>query len=194
MPQIKLLLPSSFFVFSLQTAIMPSIKARFPQIKALVLDVDGVLTDGSIVVTTQGEEHRIMNTKDGYALSHAAKVGFPVWVISGGRSEGVAIRLKRLGLVEVHIGIENKVSLLHKLMHKYDIKPAELMYMGDDLPDHEPMTVAGIAACPQDAVEEIKAIADYIVPVDGGKGCVRHLLRELLQMQGKWFASNATSA
>jgi len=173
---------------------MSSIKARFPQIKVVVLDVDGVLTDGSIVVTNSGEEHRIMNTKDGFALSHAAKVGFPVWVISGGKSEGVAVRLKRLGLLEVHIGIDNKLSLLHKLMHKYDIKKEELLYMGDDLPDFAPMQMAGIAVCPQDAVPEIKAIAHYIVPIDGGKGCVRMLLREVLQMQGKWFISNALSA
>jgi 3-deoxy-D-manno-octulosonate 8-phosphate phosphatase (KDO 8-P phosphatase) len=173
---------------------MSSIKARFPQIKAVVLDVDGVLTDGSIVVTTNGEEHRIMNTKDGYALHHASKVGFPVWVISGGKSEGVAVRLKRLGLTEVHLGVENKLSILHKLMNQYDIKKEELLYMGDDLPDYDAMQMAGIAVCPQDAVPEIKAIAHYIVPIDGGRGCVRHLLRELLQMQGKWFVSNAFSA
>lgn len=172
---------------------MSSIKARFPQIKAVVLDVDGVLTDGSIVVTTNGEEHRIMNTKDGYALHHASKVGFPVWVISGGKSEGVAVRLKRLGLTEVHFGVENKLSIIHKLMNQYDIKKEELLYMGDDLPDYDAMQMAGIAVCPQDAAPEIKAIAHYIVPIDGGRGCVRHLLRELLQMQGKWFVSNALS-
>ncbi|MFN3528308.1 MAG: KdsC family phosphatase [Bacteroidia bacterium] len=173
---------------------MSSIKARFSKIKAVVLDVDGVLTDGSIVVTTAGEEHRIMNTKDGYALNHAALQQFPVWVISGGLSEGVGIRLRRLGLTEVHLGIKNKLVLLGQLMAQYGFKAEELLYMGDDLPDYACMKLCGISACPQDAAPEIRELADYVVPVDGGKGCVRHLLREVLLMQEKWFQSNATSA
>jgi 3-deoxy-D-manno-octulosonate 8-phosphate phosphatase (KDO 8-P phosphatase) len=79
-------------------------------------------------------------------------------------------------------------------MHQYDIRKEELLYMGDDLPDFDAMQMAGIAACPQDAAPEIKAISDYIIPIDGGKGCVRMLIREVLQMQGKWFVSNALSA
>lgn len=173
---------------------MSSVKAKFGSIKAVILDVDGVLTDGSIVVTTTGEEHRIMNTKDGYALNHAARQGFPVWVISGGLSEGVGVRLRRLGLTEVHLGVKNKFELLEKLMQQHGFRANELLYMGDDLPDFACMQMCGISACPQDAAPEIRELADYVVPVDGGKGCVRHLLREVLLMQNKWGQGDAISA
>lgn len=173
---------------------MASIKAQFSRLKAVVLDVDGVLTDGSIVVTAQGEENRIMNTKDGFALNHAAKVGFPVWVISGGKSPGVAARLHRLGLKEVHLGIDNKLEVLQTLLVQNNISANEVLYMGDDLPDYHCMKTVGIAACPADSAPEIKAMAHYIVPVDGGKGCVRHLLREVLLAKDLWFVSDAISS
>lgn len=172
---------------------MASVKDKFRLIKAIVLDVDGVLTDGSIVVTTTGDENRIMNTKDGFALHHASKIGFPIWVISGGKSPGVGIRLSRLGLKEIHLGAEDKLSILNQLMEKYGLNIDEILYMGDDLPDLACMNSVGLSACPQDAVSEIKAIASYIVPLDGGKGCVRQLIQEVLQMQGKWFVSDAQS-
>ena len=173
---------------------MASIKAQFSRLKAVVLDVDGVLTDGSIVVTAQGEENRIMNTKDGFALNHAAKVGFPVWVISGGKSPGVATRLHRLGLKEVHLGIDNKLEVLQTLLVQNNINASEVLYMGDDLPDYHCMKTVGIAACPADSAPEIKVMAHYVVPVDGGKGCVRHLLREVLLAKGLWFVSDAVSS
>lgn len=173
---------------------MASIKAQFSRIEVVVLDVDGVLTDGSIVVTAQGEENRIMNTKDGFALNHAAKMGFPVWVISGGKSPGVATRLQRLGLKEVHLGIDNKLETLESLLSQNNIKKENVLYMGDDLPDYHCMHTVGIAACPADSAPEILAIAQYVVPVDGGKGCVRHLLREVLLAKGLWFVSDAVSS
>lgn len=173
---------------------MASIKAQFSRIEVVVLDVDGVLTDGSIVVTAQGEENRIMNTKDGFALNHAAKMAFPVWVISGGKSPGVATRLHRLGLKEVHLGIDNKLETLESLLSQNNIKKENVLYMGDDLPDYHCMHTVGIAACPADSAPEILAIAQYVVPVDGGKGCVRHLLREVLLAKGLWFVSDAVSS
>lgn len=173
---------------------MASIKAHFSRLQVVVLDVDGVLTDGSIVVTAQGEENRIMNTKDGFALNHAAKVGFPVWIISGGKSPGVATRLHRLGLTEVHLGIDNKLEALESLLAQHNISKENVLYMGDDLPDYHCMKAVGIAACPADSAPEIKAIANYVVPVEGGKGCVRELLREVLLAKGLWFVSDAVSS
>jgi 3-deoxy-D-manno-octulosonate 8-phosphate phosphatase (KDO 8-P phosphatase) len=172
---------------------MASVKDKFRLIKAIVLDVDGVLTDGSILVTSTGDENRIMNTKDGFALHHASKIGFPIWVISGGKSPGVGMRLSRLGLKEIHLGIENKLGTLNSLMDKYDLKSHDLLYMGDDLPDLACMNSVGISACPQDAVPAIKAAASYVVPIDGGKGCVRQLIEEVLHTQGKWYVSDAQS-
>ncbi len=170
-----------------------NVKAAFHAIKAFVLDVDGVLTDGSILVTNEGEEHRIMHTKDGYAIQHAVKQGFLVCIITGGKSAGVALRLKRLGAQEIHIGIDDKKSVLAGLMTRHGLRPEQVVYMGDDLPDIHAMPLAGLIACPADAVPEISAISHYHSPFAGGKGCVRDLLEQVLRLQGKWHASEVTS-
>ncbi len=171
-----------------------NIKAAFHPIKAFVLDVDGVLTDGSILVTNTGEEHRIMHTKDGYAIQHAVKQGYFVFVITGGKSEGVALRLQRLGAQEIHLGIHDKKAVLATLMTRYGLQPEQVVYMGDDLPDLAAMPLAGLIACPKDAVPEIKAIAHYHSPFDGGKACVRDLIEQVLRLQGKWHASDVSSS
>lgn len=171
-----------------------NIKAAFHPIKAFVLDVDGVLTDGSILVTNAGEEYRVMNTKDGYALQHAVKQGYLLFIITGGKSEGVAIRLQRLGAQEIHIGIHDKKLVLAELMTRYGLHPEQVVYMGDDLPDLHAMPLAGLIACPSDAVPEIKAIAHYHSPFAGGKGCVRDLVEQILRLQGRWHASEVSSS
>lgn len=170
-----------------------NIKAAFQPIKAFVLDVDGVLTDGSILVTNTGEEHRMMNTKDGYAIQHAVKQGYFVFVITGGKSEGVALRMQRLGAQEIHLGIHDKKALLASLILRYGLLPEQLVYMGDDLPDLHAMPLAALIACPADAVPEIKAIAHYHSPFAGGKGCVRDLIEQILRLQGKWHVSDVSS-
>lgn len=171
-----------------------NIKAAFPSIKAFVLDVDGVLTDGGILVTTTGEEYRVMNTKDGYAIQHAVKEGYFVFVISGGKSEGVALRLQRLGAQEIHMGIHDKKTVLATLLTRYGLAAEQVVYMGDDLPDLTAMPLAGLIACPADAVPEIKAIAHYHSSFSGGKGCVRDLIEQVLRLQGKWYASEVSSS
>lgn len=171
-----------------------NVKEAFRHINTFVLDVDGVLTDGSILVTNQGEEYRVMHTKDGYALQHAVKCGYRIIVISGGKSAGVLLRLQRLGITEVHLGIHDKKTLLSSLMERFGLQPNEMIYMGDDLPDLPAMPLAGIIACPSDAVPEVKAIAHYHSPFAGGTGCVRDLIEQVLRLQGKWHLSNTTSA
>ncbi len=153
---------------------------------AIVLDVDGVLTDGSLLVTDHGDELRIMNIRDGYALQLAVKRGLTVAVISGGHSKGVIHRLNRLGVAYVLMGVEDKPAALRQLASALKMNLATTVYMGDDLPDLEVMQLCGIPCCPADAATEVKAIARYCSPLVGGKGCVRDIIEKILKLQGKW--------
>ncbi|MVZ63300.1 KdsC family phosphatase [Sphingobacterium humi] len=159
---------------------------KFSKIKAVILDVDGVLTDGTLQVTEAGEQLRTFYVKDGYAMQLAVKMGLHLWVISGGKSEGVRKRLEGLGIQEIHLGVSNKRDVLESLMQQYEIESEYLLYVGDDMPDYEVMQLVGIAACPQDAVEDIKQISHYMSPFKGGRGVVRDILEKILKIQGMW--------
>jgi len=161
-------------------------RKKFLKIKSFIFDVDGVLTNGNILVTTKGEMHREMNTKDGYALKRLIAHNFPICIISGGTDEGVRIRLKLIGIKEVHLGVLNKFEYYQNFLNNHQIKPEEVIYMGDDLPDWEVMKDVGIAACPKDSVKEIKKIAHYISRKKGGEGCVREVIEKVLRIQKKW--------
>ena len=159
---------------------------KFSKIKAVILDVDGVLTDGTLQVTEAGEQLRTFYVKDGYAMQLAVTMGLHLWVISGGKSEGVRKRLEGLGIQEIHLGVSNKRDVLESLMQQYEIESEYLLYVGDDMPDYEVMQLVGIAACPQDAVEDIKQISHYMSPFKGGRGVVRDVLEKILKIQGMW--------
>ncbi len=163
---------------------------KLKTIKVIILDVDGVLTDGSILVNEKGDQLRTFNVKDGYAMQLAEKVGLKIWVITGGKSEGVMSRLKGLGLSEIHMGVQNKRKLLGELLTQHGISAEYAMYVGDDMPDYEVMQDVEIAVCPVDAVEEIKALAHYMSPKAGGKGVVRDIVEKTLKMQGKWYVES----
>ncbi|MFM2134759.1 MAG: hypothetical protein RL021_159 [Bacteroidota bacterium] len=160
-------------------------KQLLNDVKAFAFDVDGVMTDSSLIVLS-GELHRIMNIRDGYALHEAVKAGYPVIVISGGHSESVRERLSKLGVQEIHLGVKDKTSTLKEVLGKQGLNMESVAYMGDDLPDYEVIRLAGLRACPQDAVPEIKALCHYVSPVPGGKGCVRDLIEQVMRVQGKW--------
>lgn len=155
-------------------------------IRCFVFDVDGVLTDGSLLVTEEGHMLRSMNIKDGYALQLAVKKNYHVWVISGGTSEAVRMRLNKLGITEVQLGVADKKEALHLLVSKYNVPQRAICYMGDDIPDYGVMQKAGLPCCPNDAVSEIKHISKYISPVNGGKGCVRDIIEQVLKLNGDW--------
>ncbi|TQD40083.1 KdsC family phosphatase [Haloflavibacter putidus] len=155
-------------------------------ISTFVFDVDGVLTNGSILVSTEGELLRSMNIKDGYALKHAIKKGYTVCIISGGKNEGVRKRLRNLGITDIYLGIEDKVECLDEFFDIYGIKPENVAYMGDDIPDTHPMKLIGLPTCPQDAVNEVKSITKYVSHKKGGEGCVRDLIEQVLRVQGNW--------
>ena len=161
-------------------------KEIMPQITTFIFDVDGVLTDGTVIVDTKGELYRKMNTKDGYALKSAVDEGFKVCVITGGHNEGVRIRLEGLGITDIYLGCHDKINKYNELLEKYDLNPQNILYMGDDIPDLQAMQQVGLACCPKDAVNKIQKIADYISQKRGGKGCVRDVVEQVLKVQGKW--------
>ena len=156
------------------------------QIRCFVFDVDGVMTDGSLLIQPDGTMYRTMNIKDGYAMQLAIKKGYQIFVISGSTPEGVKKRLERLGLSEIHIGIENKLEKLGELLAKHKIDYSNLLYMGDDMPDLEVLKKCALRTCPSDAVYQIKNECHYISTYAGGKGCVRDIIEQVLQLNGHW--------
>lgn len=164
-----------------------SYKEYLEHIRTFIFDVDGVLTDGTIAVTTSGEMLRTMNIKDGYALKTAVNKGFHVCIISGGTNEGVRLRLEGLGITDVFLGAHNKIDQLNQYLEKHQLNIKNVLYMGDDLPDFPVMNLVGLPCCPQDAVPEIKAISKYVSHKNGGKGAVRDVIEQVLKVQGKWL-------
>ena len=164
-------------------------KEIFKNITTVVLDVDGVLTNGDIILMPGMQPVRKMNAKDGYAMQLAVRNGIRMAIITGGRSPEVKERLQGLGITDIYLGASSKMESYEDLKMCYDLKDDEILYMGDDLPDYDIMKIVALAAAPQDAAPEIKSVADYVSPVDGGKGCVRDVLEQLLKIQGKWARS-----
>lgn len=163
-----------------------SYKEYLEHITTFIFDVDGVLTDGTITITTDGEMLRTMHTKDGFAIKTALQAGFHVCIISGGTNEGVRKRLSGLGVTDIYLGAHNKVEQLNEYLASNNLKAENMLYMGDDIPDYPVMKLAGLPCCPQDAVPEIKAISKYVSHKLGGKGCVRDVIEQVLKVQGKW--------
>ena len=163
-----------------------SYKEILSSITTFIFDVDGVLTDNSVHVTPTGEMLRIMNIRDGYAMKAAIESGYNICIISGGSNEGVRIRLKNLGLTEIHLASTDKVATFNEYIQLYNINAKQVLYMGDDIPDYHVMQLVGLPACPQDASPEIKAISKYISHKKGGKGAVREIIEQVMKVQGKW--------
>jgi 3-deoxy-D-manno-octulosonate 8-phosphate phosphatase (KDO 8-P phosphatase) len=165
---------------------MASYKEIMNQITTFIFDVDGVLTDSSVHVTENGEMLRIMNIRDGFAMKAALECGYNVCIISGGKNEGVRIRLRNLGIYDIHLGSPDKVETFKEYIELYQIKPENVLYMGDDIPDYHVMQLVGLPTCPQDSSPEIKAISTYISHKNGGKGAVRDVIEQVMKVQGKW--------
>ena len=168
-------------------------KLLLNKITSFVFDVDGVLTNGKILVTNEGEMYREMNTRDGFALKYALLKGFNIGIISGGTNQGVKKRLENLGVNKVYLGIHEKDIALDDFINTYNINPEEVLYMGDDVPDMPVMEKVGVATCPQDAVPDVKRIADYVSHKNGGDGCVREIVEQVMRVQNKWMFSENTN-
>lgn len=166
-----------------------NILALFRPVRAFIFDVDGVMTDGTLQVLDRGTLVRRMHIRDGYALQLAVRCGYRVAVISGARSEAVAVRLEGLGVRDLYFGVEDKKSVLASYLQAAEMAPEEVLYMGDDLPDYEAMQLAGLRCCPSDACPEIRQTAHYISPYKGGEGCVRDVLEKVLKLRGDWPGS-----
>lgn len=158
------------------------------KIRALVFDVDGVLSQETICTTTAGELLRTTNTKDGYALRLASMSGLHVAIISGGREEAIRLRYSKIGVEDIFLGSSVKTEKFTQLLEKYHLAADEVLYMGDDIPDYEVMKLVGLPCCPRDASPEIREISTYVSHKDGGKGCVRDVIEQVLRAQGKWMA------
>jgi len=163
-----------------------SYKELMNSINTFIFDVDGVLTDGTVHVSPTGEMLREMHIRDGFAMKAAIESGYNVCIISGGSNEGVRIRLKNLGITDIHLGTPDKVATFKEYIELYQIKAENVLYMGDDIPDFHVMQLVGLPACPQDAAPEIKAISTYISHINGGKGAVRDVIEQVMKVQGKW--------
>lgn len=163
-----------------------SYKQLLPKINTLIFDVDGVLTNGLVTIMPNGELIRNMNIKDGYALKTAVDKGLNVCIISGGKNEGVRTRLANLGIKDIYLGAHNKIKQYNELVEKYNLKPENVLYMGDDVPDFPVMKLVGLPCCPNDAAREIQQVSKYISDKKGGEGCVRDVIEQILRVQGKW--------
>ena len=158
---------------------------RFKQITTFVFDVDGVLTDGSVLLLENGLQARKMNIKDGLALQMAQR-NYRVVLISGAYSEPVMKRLQYLGLANIFLGTKDKIGFLKTYLEEQNIGWDRVLYMGDDLPDMGVLKSVGIACCPTDAVLEVKKVCHYISPKKGGEGCVRDVIEKVLKLNGHW--------
>ena len=170
-----------------------SYKKKLSQITTFIFDVDGVLTDGSVILESSGEMVRTMHTKDGYALQHAVKKGYHIVIISGGSSVMVKKRLEGLGIEHIYLGKDHKLPVLNEHLQKHNISINQVLYMGDDIPDLPCLKVVGISSCPKDASVEVREVCDYISHINGGKGCVRDVLEQTMRIQNKWMDDDAYS-
>ena len=165
---------------------MMNVLERFKKISTFIFDIDGVLTDGTVLVLENELQARRMHIKDGFALQMAVKNGYRVKIISGGHSPEVQTRLHKLGVDDVNLSVIDKSSFLTEYMEVNDLKKEEVLYMGDDIPDIPAMAVVGLACCPADAVIEVKEVAQYISPMNGGFACVRDVIEKVLKVNNHW--------
>ena len=159
---------------------------QFKEITTFIFDVDGVLTNGEVIVTEEGKLLRKMSIRDGYAMKQAIEEGYRIDVITGGKSEGVKIRLQNLGITDIYTGIRDKLEAYEEFISKYEINPDQILYMGDDLPDYPVMRKVGLPTCTRNAAPEIVSQAKYISAYECGQGCVRDVIEKVMRLQGNW--------
>ena len=169
---------------------MGNFKEDIARIEAMVFDVDGVMTDGRIIPTAEGDFIRCYNCKDGYALAYAIRHGYRVCVITGGYGKILERRLRMLGMQDFYIDCMDKITTLREYMKKYDLQPENVLYMGDDIPDLECMREVGMPVCPADSAPEVIECSRYISEFEGGRGAVRDIVEQVLRARGDWAKSS----
>jgi 3-deoxy-D-manno-octulosonate 8-phosphate phosphatase (KDO 8-P phosphatase) len=169
---------------------MNSYKEKLNHITTFIFDVDGVFTDGSVQLYNN-EVIRTFHSRDSYVIQYASKLGYSFFAITGGHSLEVQNRLLGLGMKEVHLRSSRKLDIYNDIKIRFNLTDAEIVYMGDDIPDLPVLEHAGISCCPQDASSDIKRMVDYQSPILGGKGCVRDIVEQTLRAQGNWMKPEA---
>ncbi|MDI9553155.1 MAG: HAD hydrolase family protein [Bacteroidota bacterium] len=172
---------------------MTNFKEDLIRVKAFVFDIDGVLSLQTISLNGRGIPRRTVNLRDGYAIQLAVRKGYRVGIISGSNAKDYIKRLKSLGVTDVYLNSRVKTEHFNDFCSKYDIKPSDVMFMGDDIPDYGVMKIAGVPVCPADAASEIKNVASYISDRKGGEGCVRDVIEQFLRLHNKWMDKDAFS-
>ena len=167
---------------------MSGISYDLSKIKAFAFDVDGVLSTSTISLHPSGEPMRMINIKDGYAIQSAVKSGYPLAIITGGKTDAVRKRFTSLGVSDIFLGADIKLPIYEKWLEKHNLTDEEVMFMGDDIPDMEIMLRAGLPVAPADAANDVLTIAKYISPYKGGEGCGREIIETVMKAQGKWIA------
>ena len=159
------------------------------KIKAIIFDVDGVLSSETIPLHPNGEPMRTVNIKDGYAIQLAMKQGLRIAILTGGKTESVRKRYENLGIEDIFMGCAVKLKVYQEFLANYGYAEEEIMYMGDDIPDYEIMQQVGCPVCPKDACSDIKELSIYVSDRNGGYGCGRDVIEQVLRAQGKWLES-----
>jgi len=170
---------------------MTNFKEHLAKVKAFVFDIDGVLSLQTISLNVFGVPNRTVNLRDGYALQLAVKKGYHIGIISGSNSKEYLKRLKMLGIKEIHLNSRSKLNHYNIFKKKFNLNDADILFMGDDIPDLEVMRIAGIPVCPSDADSEIKQAACYISDKRGGEGCVRDVIEQVMRLHNSWLDSEA---
>lgn len=170
---------------------MGSINYDLKKIKAFVFDVDGVLSCNFIPLYPNGDPMRTVNIKDGYAMQLAIKKGYQIAIITGAYTEAVNVRYSRLGITYIYTRSAVKINDFYDFLEKTGLKADEVLYAGDDIPDYEVMQSVGLPVAPADAASEIKNIAKYISPYNGGQGVARDVIEQTMKAQGHWMGDEA---
>ena len=173
-------------LFNPEKIMEENFKEKLKKVRGFVLDCDGVLTNGQLLVMPDGEQLRSMNIKDGYAMQLAVKRGFQVTVISGGKSAGIPKRMEGLGIKDVHMNVIDKAHVYDIMKIKHHIRDDEILVMGDDNPDITILKKCFVPTCPADAAHDVKQACIYVSPYKGGEGCVRDVIEQVMRAQGKW--------
>lgn len=166
---------------------MTSFLEKLKQVKAIIFDIDGVLSLDTTPLNEEGDPVRTANVKDGYAMRNALNMGYPVGIITGGAIERVRLRYEKLGVPLIYMGVRDKVECLSNFIQKTGVQAEEILYMGDDLVDYQVMSMVGVPVCPADAVPEIKEISLYISDKKGGEGCARDVIEQVMRVQNTWI-------
>ena len=170
---------------------MSSINYDLSKIKAFIFDVDGVLSSQSIPLSIDGEPMRTVNIRDGYALNLAGRAGYGLAIITGGNSDAVRLRFEHLGIKDIYMRASMKIVNYNDYIEKTGYLPEEIVYIGDDIPDYQVMERVGLPVAPADAAPEIKEVAKYISPFNGGEGVARDVISQVMKVQGKWMTAEA---